>query len=289
MVRKKFSVIAGDKRSVELAYLLMEDGYEVKMYGFDKLDIYLNVKDKLHEAILDSQVIIGPLPFTEDEESINSPFSSDKIFLDDILKLLSPKHIFTAGRIPISFQEKASLKNLISVDYFKREEMQVLNAVPTAEGAVQIAMEEMDITLHGSNSMVLGYGRIGETLAKTLKGIGANVYVTARKPEDLAWIKNNGLNPVPLSELQYYLSKMDVIFNTIPEVVLHEDLLARIQKNTIFIETASKPGGIDISAAEDLGIKIVPAQGLPGKVAPVTAARVIKDTIYNIIGEIEEK
>lgn len=34
-----------------------------------------------------------------------------------------------------------------TVDYFEREELNVLNAVPTAEGAVQIAMEEMASTI----------------------------------------------------------------------------------------------------------------------------------------------
>ena len=63
---------------------------------------------------------------------------------------------------------------------------------------------------------------------------------------------------------------------------------SKLNKNCLVIELASKPGGIDVEAAKEIEIKIVMAQGLPGKVAPVTAAKAIKDTIYNIIEELEE-
>lgn len=53
--------------------------------------------------------------------------------------------------------------------------MAVLNAIPTAEGAIQIAMEEMPVTIHGSKALVLGFGRVGKTLAKMLDGIGAKL------------------------------------------------------------------------------------------------------------------
>ena len=49
---------------------------------------------------------------------------------------------------------------------------------------------------------------------------------------------------------------------------------------------ASKPGGVDLEAAAQLGVKVVWALSLPGKVAPVTAGRSIKTTIYNILHEL---
>jgi len=79
--------------------------------------------------------------------------------------------------------------NIEPIDYFKREEMQILNAIPTAEGAIQVAMQETNVTLHGSDTMVLGFGRIGKSIAKLLKALDSNVHVAARKYEDLAWIK----------------------------------------------------------------------------------------------------
>lgn len=287
MDKKKFAILGGDQRSVELAYSLLDDGNEVNIYGFNKLNLFLNEREKLHEAIIDSDVVVGPLPFSEDNKVLNAPFFTGEIQISEIINLLTKKQIFIAGKINKEFQEQAKENGLVSVDYFSREEMQVLNAIPTAEGAIQVAMEQTKITLHDSNTLVLGYGRIGKALSKMLYGIGANVYVEARNYGDLAWIKNNGYIPISLKELQYYLSKMDVVFNTIPHIILDEALLNNINKNSVVIDLASKPGGVDVDAAKGLGIKLISALGVPGKVAPVTAARVIKDTIYNIIEELE--
>lgn len=51
----------------------------------------------------------------------------------------------------------------------------IMNAVPTAEGAIQIAMEQTDVTLHGLPVLVIGHGRIGSLLARRLAALGAKV------------------------------------------------------------------------------------------------------------------
>lgn len=283
---KRIAILGGDKRNVELANLLQEDGHEVLIYGFDKLDLLLNQPDKLHDAIVDSDVIIGPLAFSEDYEHINAPFYSGKLRIEEVFGMLNKNQIFTAGKIAKGFIELGKQEGVPITDYFAREEMQALNAIPTAEGAIQVAMEELRTTVHGSNCLVLGYGRIGKSLSRVLHGIGANVFVEARNYADIAWIKNNNYRPIHLKELKHYLSNMDVVFNTIPNLILDEDLLGKLKNDVLVIELASKPGGIDLEAAKDLGIKIVNALGLPGKVAPVSAAGAIKDTVYNIIEEM---
>lgn len=283
---KRIAIIGGDKRNIELANLLEEDRHQVLVYGFDKLDLLLNKTEKLHEAIVDSDVIIGPLPFSEDYEHINAPFFTGKLRIDEVLGVLKKNQIFTAGKIPKGFIELGDQLGVKVIDYFAREEMQALNAIPTAEGAIQVAMEELRTTIHGSNCLVLGYGRIGKSLSRMLHGIGANLFVEARDYGDIAWIKNNNYNPIHIKELKYYLSNMDVVFNTIPNLILDEELLVKLKDDVLVIELASKPGGIDLESAKDLGIKVVSALGLPGKVAPVSAAGAIKDTVYNIIEEM---
>ncbi len=282
----KISILGGDMRNVELANLLKDDGHEVVIYGFDKLELFHTQPKKLHESIVDRDLIIGPLPFSEDYEHFNTPFFSGKIKIEDVLEILNKKQILTAGKIAKGFKDMGEKLGIKLVDYFSREEMQALNAVPTAEGAIQVAMEEMRTTIHGSNVIVLGYGRIGTSLSRMLHGIGANLYVEARDYGDLAWIKNNGYKPVHLKELPHYLSKMDVVFNTVPSIILNEELLEKIKKDALIIELASKPGGINLEAAKDIGLKVVSAMGLPGKVAPVSAAAAIRDTVYNIMEEV---
>ena len=59
----------------------------------------------------------------------------------------------------------------------------------------------------------------------------------------------------------------------------------RIRKDCLVIDLASKPGGVDFKAASELGVKVVWALGLPGKVAPISAGRIIADTVMNILSE----
>jgi len=283
----KYTILGGDKRSLELGNLLMKDGKDVCIFGFDRLDQYEGESVKLKEAVEYADVIIGSLPFSTDDININAPFANEVIQVDAAFNLMSEKQVLIGGKLSAEHEKKLKNKNLKSADYFKREEMQVLNAIPTAEGAIQIAMEETPFTLHNSNVMVLGYGRIGKVLSKMLHGIGAKVHVEARSFSDLAWIRSNGYISVCPRELKEYLPRMNVVFNTIPQMILDRELLRSIDSNCTVIDLASKPSGVDFEAAGELGIKAVSALGLPGKVAPVTAAMVIKDTIYNIIEELD--
>lgn len=289
MVRgKSYSIIGGDLRSVKLAELIAQDGNSVNIYGFTTagFEIMLEQSKTLTEAVVDADVVIGPIPCSNDNEFINAPFHNDSIHINELFKVMNKNQLFLAGRISDKIAHLAQVCNVYTVDLLEREEMAVLNGIPTAEGAIQIAMEEMPITLHNSNTLILGYGRIGKILAKMLHGIGSNVYVEARKYADLAWIKSLGYSPIMLSDLSQILKKIDVIFNTIPSMVLNYELLKLLNPECLIIDLASKPGGVDFNKAKELGVKAIWALSLPGKVAPVTAAVFIKDTTYNIIEEL---
>jgi dipicolinate synthase subunit A len=240
----------------------------------------------MQEAIDDSEIVIGPLPCTNDNEILNAPFHDEKIQINEVFKTMKKNQLFIAGKINDKISQLAKAYNVYSIDILKREEMAVLNTIPTAEGAIQIAMEELPITLSGSKTLVLGYGRVGKTLSKMLTGIGADVYTEARRYSDIAWIKAYGHKPVYISELQDVISDMDLIINTIPCTILDTSLLEKVGKDCLIIDLASKPGGVDFKRAKELGIKVIWALSLPGKVAPVTAASYIKQTVYNIIEEL---
>jgi dipicolinate synthase subunit A len=285
---KKYTVIGGDLRNVKLANYLLEDGNSVNLYGFNKagFDTGISECESLLEAIDDSDIVICPLPCSNDNETVNTPFHSEKISLKDIFRTMNKKQLFLAGRISDKIMQLANIYNVYAIDILKREEMAVFNAIPTAEGAIQIAMQELPITMHGSNAMVLGYGRVGKTLGRALKGLGVNVFVVARKFSDTAWINSYGYKPVYINEISDYIAGMDVIFNTIPSTILDCNLLGKIKIDGLVIDLASKPGGVDFERAKTMGVKVIWALSLPGKVAPVSAAKYIKEAIYNIIQEL---
>lgn len=285
----KITVLGGDKRSIQLINLLLEDGHDLKIFGFDNTEIKpLETSENLKTAIEESEIIIGPLPCSVGDKFLNTPLYNDEIKIDEVFNAMTKKQMFIGGKITENILDMASKYNILTKDLLEREELAVLNAIPTAEGGIQIAMEEMNTTIHDSNVLILGFGRIGETLAKILHGMGANVIVEARKHEDLAWIKSYGYNSIHLNELRNNLSNIDLIFNTIPSMILDEENLLILKKDCLVVDLASKPGGIDFEKAKELKIKTVWALGLPGKVAPSTAAKIMKDTIYNIIQELGE-
>lgn len=288
MSSRKYTVIGGDLRSVKLAELISEDMNTVNIYGYKNsgFEMSLAENEDLQAAVDDSDIVIGPLPCSNDNETLFAPFHPQKIYINEIFKIMKKSQLFIAGRISDKISHMAEAYNVYAIDILEREEMAVLNAIPTAEGAIQIAMEETPMTLHDSKVMVLGFGRIGKILSNRLHGLGAKVFVEARKYQDIAWIKSYGYKPVYINELGDYLGKMDVIFNTIPHKILDASLLDRLNLETLIIDLASKPGGVDFDRAKALGIKVIWALSLPGKVAPVTAAKFIKETVYNIIEEL---
>lgn len=288
MNRMKYTVIGGDLRNVKLAEAIFSDGNQVNLFGFENagFESILDEIEDLDAAIDDSQIVIGPLPCTNDNDILNTPFHKEKIYINEVFKKMKKNQLFIAGRIIDKVNQMAKAYNVYTIDILEREEMAVLNCIPTAEGAIQIAMEELPITLNGSKTLVLGYGRLGKVLARMLSGIGAEVYVEARKYSDMAWLKAYGINSVYINELDKFLPSMDVIFNTIPSRILDSERLDKIGKDCLVMDLASKPGGVDFERAKVLGIKVIWALSLPGKVAPVTAANYMKQTIYNIIEEL---
>ena len=180
----------------------------------------------------------------------------------------------------------AEERDLVLRDYFAREELAVLNAIPTAEGAIQIAMEELPITLHDARVLVVGCGRLGKALAPRLRALGARVWVSARRYEQRAAAESMGLGSEGVDHLPDWLCSYDLVFNTVPARILGVEELAALKEGALVIDLASRPGGVDMDAAAALGVRVIWALSLPGKVAPVTSGRYIKDTVYHIMEEL---
>jgi dipicolinate synthase subunit A len=170
-------------------------------------------------------------------------------------------------------------------DFLRREDFLILNAVPSAEGAVGLAMREMPVTIHGSEMLVLGFGRLGKLLCKSLLGLGASVTASARNNADFAWIETLGCRPAHTSNLSGILGKYDAVINTIPHMVLSSELLREIKQSCVIIDLASEPGGTDFGAARQMGLNCHWALGLPGKCSPESAARIMRQVLEHILAE----
>ena len=298
-----FFIIGGDKRNLYLAKKLSKDGKNVKIFGFDRIsdDFFANnniknIKEekelffelkKLKIETMDKTtqsreknetIIIGPIPYSIDGKTLYKKFKNKKL-----KKKKKKNKKIIAGKIPKGITDENSF------DILKDEYFTIKNTVPTAEGAIAKAIELTDIDIDKANIMVLGFGRVGKTLCYKLKNMGANVFAEARKEKDLAWIDVFGYNAIPLERINENICKMDIIFNTIPELILDKSKLILMNDNTLIIDLASKPGGTDFESASKMGIRAILYSGIPGKIASLEEAELIKENIYKKITNITNK
>ncbi|MCP1305831.1 dipicolinate synthase subunit DpsA [Paenibacillus tyrfis] len=283
------ALIGGDARQLEVIHKCSELDASVVLFGFDNLQngsSGITKAELTPEALVALDAVILPAVGTDDQGNVDSLFSSKELRLTHEHIAALPKHaiVFTGMAKPY-LRELCSNEGIGLIELFDRDDVAIYNSIPTAEGAVMMAIQNTDITIHGSESMVLGFGRTGATLARTLQGMGAKVRVGVNKPEYFARAIEMGMNPFYTQELISHVSQVDLLFNTIPAMVVTAQVIANIPHRGIIIDLASKPGGTDFRYAEKRGVKAMLAPGLPGIVAPKTAGRIIGDTITRIIME----
>lgn len=285
-----FAIIGGDLRMIKLAKLLAKDDRRVYLYGLEnhaeELETIKNIIfcNNLNQALQDAKIIIGPIPFSSNEKEVNTPFGKNVISIEELLRNISSKMLI-AGSISPQVNELAKKHLVQIVDIMKREELAILNAISTAEGAIEIAISNTDKIIQGSNVLILGFGRIGKVLARKMQALSANVTCAVRKKEDIAWLKAYGYQVNNINTLAEELSQYDIIINTVPHLVLTKRRLEYVKSNCLLMDLASKPGGMDEIRIKERGLKFIWALALPGKVAPVTSAEFIKDTIDYILEE----
>lgn len=262
----KFCIMGGDLRNFFLAQLLSKEKNEVKIYGFEKLENFKEI-EKYDKMISDSEIIILPIPFTRDKMVLNMPFSDKKVEIQNLMEEIENKIIF-AGNMDSDIVEKMKSKNNHVVDIMKKEEFAVLNAIPTAEATIEIIFKHTKKILQGSHIIIMGFGRIGKVLAHKLKGLSANITCVITNEVEKAWAMAYGYETMNVESLSKNASKLkqyDVIINTIPKIILKEELKV-INKETLIIDLASRPYGIDRNIVETENLNFIEALGLPRKI-----------------------
>ncbi|MDL2286970.1 dipicolinate synthase subunit DpsA [Eubacteriales bacterium OttesenSCG-928-G02] len=282
MDNRKVAFIGGDRRQLVAAECFAENGYEVYIHGFEKYEGEINKPipvDSIKKAVGNAGIIILPLPYSTDKQHINTPLGLKKISCEEVLLHLNKEQILFGGKL----NDNIYISHKNTFDYYECEELKILNAIPTAEGAIAIAMNELPVTLHSTRCAILGFGRIGKILAHMLKGLGSEVTIYARKESDLALAEAYGYKGMKINELSTV--NAEVIYNTVPTVLLTKPVLEHIDKNTLIIDLAARPGGIDFEAAKEMNLNVIWALSLPGKFAPVTAGEIIYKCISSIIAK----
>ena len=260
-----FAVIGGDRRSFYAAKRLKEYGFQTKIFGLKNEKTYRPSED------IEADAILLPVPLSRDGIRLFAPESSEDILISDVLASVSENALIFAGGI-------GGIEDKRITDYAKREDFALLNAVPTAEGALMLALQNGKITVCVMSVAVIGFGKVASA-------VGAEITVFARKEQARAEAHILGYTAKPLSALAECADEYPWIINTVPSKIFDKNILLRIRKDALLMELASAPYGVDFKEAEGLGVRTMLASGLPGKYFPETAGYAVAETVLNVLRE----
>ena len=280
-----FAIIGGDMRQIYMANDLIQRKHSVVTYGLNDslLCPFCNRAINLKGALESANYIICPIPFTKDGDSILSQITLPDLSMEHFLDLLNTNHKLYGGCIPDKITKHCEDHNIYYFDFMLNEEATLFNTIATAEGTIAEAITMGKTNLHSSSCLILGYGRCAKSLADRLRGLYADVSIVARSKEALASANTCGFHTLEFSDLINKINHFDYIFNTIPALMLTEDLLKEVKKEVVIIDISSAPGGVDFDYTKAHNICAKLSLGLPGKYSPKSSATYLVDLLLSNI------
>lgn len=280
MKKLDVAVIGKERRTACMAQVLSEQGLVVEYFsdgwGPEEKGYTLAEEQETREGsrqiVQSARAVVGSIPFSEEERA---------------LQVLRPGQLFFGGMLSKNFEKKCMERGISCFDFMREETIAVYNAIATAEGVIAEAIKGTETNLHGSECLVLGYGRCGKVLCDKLKGMSARVTVVSCEEVELGWAGALGLDTLEFSALSGRIQRYDYIFNTIPKVILGGELLEKTRQGVLIVDIASGEGGIDYKKAEDLGRKAMHCLGLPGKYAPMASAQCLSAYVVKQMKQAE--
>jgi len=284
------AVIGGDARYLELIRKLrLDDRNEVVLVGYDQLEQgftglkQIELKD-LPAGQLDA--VILPIRGTDSEGRAEAVFSDQEIILSkEWFKSLPEQAAVFTGIANAYLTDASADAGLELIPLMNRDDIAIYNSIPTAEGAIMMAIENTDYTIHSARVLVTGYGRVGITIVNKFQALGAHVTAVSRSANELARIAETGVRGVSFEALPEAARDTDILINTVPSRVITEEVIRELPAHALILDLASKPGGTDFDYASQRGIKAILAKSLPGLVAPKTSGSILADVINQHLKE----
>lgn len=293
LTEKHILLIGGDARHLEIIRKLSTLDAKISLAGFEQLDDgFIGASKYLLDEIDWETVdaIILPVSGMNDEGRIDTVFSNESLALSLGQLERTPPHCTIYSGISNAYLDQLVKKaNRSLVKLMERDDVAIYNSIPTAEGALMMAIQHTDFTIHKSNVAILGLGRIGMTLARSFDALGANVRVGARESALLARISEMGLKPFHTKHVLQELRDIDICINTIPSRIITARVLAEMPLHSLIIDLASNPGGTDFRYAEKRGMKAMLVPGMPGIVAPKTAGQILANILSDLLKSDEDE
>lgn len=265
-----------------MIYKLLAFGYNINVIGGPPLQEHDNLKAvNLPDGIPPHQTaIVLPMRGINEEGLVVSRWDNRKWLLNDDFWKAAADNTLLITVIQKNADQYHNIYLLNDNDVYAN-----YNAVLTAEGAIEALMKLSKKALRGQVSYTLGYGRCGKALARLIDNLDMESIVVARRGESRAEAWRDGLQAIDYHTFEKEIKCADVIFNTVPALILTDNILSKMKHDTIIIDIASSPGGTDFTKANALGIKAVFVPGIPGKYAPLTAGEIMGECIHEVLME----
>lgn len=272
----RFTVLAGDAREVEAARHLAQRGHKVITFG-TVLPAEASLQaGSLEEALLQADFILGPaLGTVEDGRALYGRFER-LVLPPELLSLLRPSAPWIMGRVDGWLAGVLRSADVLVWEYGQDEGCRISNAILTAEAAIAEGSRRAGCAVWGSRALVLGAGRCGQAIAERLMVLGAETIVASRP------VVPGG---IALAEIAREAPRLDLVFNTIPARVIERDFLVELNDAAVLVDIATEPGGTDFGAATALHKRAVLLPGLPGRIFPRSAGRLIADAVLAWISQ----
>jgi dipicolinate synthase subunit A len=263
------AVLGGDSRMLEHMRLARLAGAKVQHYGSipgAEEAAGSPQAASLADAVKGARIISCPIPGLGAEDELYAKFTDEKLRLTtEVLKGAAPGALIMTCYSTPRLDTWAEAANVAIIPYAEDDALSILHAVPTAEGAIRVAIENTDDTLLGMDVLCVGLGRVGVSVAQAFEGMKSRVSLAARNPAQLAraWAMN--LRPIELRDLKSHIGHFGLIVSSTSGLVLTRDLLAATRPDVVIIDLCSPPGSVDFEAAKALGRKVIWARAQAGR------------------------
>lgn len=264
------AIIVTDQRQKNLA------GY---LPGTNVLLDWHNVQDqtRAEDFVKSSRYLIFPTPVSR----LNRHPKIEDMLKHDLITETNNDKTVIGGAFTDKWTQYLQMHEITYFDLMKEETVAQKNAYITAEATVAEILKYSDYSICGQKIIVCGYGRCGKCVADLLAAIGAKVTVLARSAKARRAARCDGHEAVDFSYGPEEVYGAHTIVNTVPAQVIREPMIQEMHRDTVIIDIASRPGGVDLVAAERREIKVVAALGLPGLYTTKSSAKVFADAIID--------
>jgi len=265
--------IGGDLRYAHLVDWARRDGVDAAALGLEYAGVDVPAATLQDLSAAENVVLHNPFG----PAGMAFPYAQNPYTAEEVWAALTPGtqvYLFGPGQTPREFCERYPVVDLSGNGHLTQR-----NAVYTAEGAIHAAQERALFSFSELSALVIGYGRIGRALTGMLLGYGARVTVAARSEEGRSLAARAGAQAVDMEEMLHHLPRQRAVFSTPPQRVLEARQLSCIRQGALLVDLSSPPYGVDIKAAQLMGINAWREPGLPGRYCPESAGRALLDAI----------